>query len=160
MNSKETLEEIKKTEPKKPVQKSNKKKCLIILGLTIGIIVIITAVILLVAHYKYGLFGPEIYKVADIKRDTNSVEYFTETKNIKTKLGYTSGESEEIENKIETNFVVMITDKKGSLNTANLVILNSTIQMKDKEASLNSFDIFDKNIINEFEQNPNGTKYP
>ena len=160
MNSKETLEEIKKTEPKKPVQKSNKKKCLIILGLTIGIVVIITAVILLVAHYKYGLFGPEIYKVADIKRDTNSVEYFTETKNIKTKLGYTSGESEEIENKIETNFVVMITDKKGSLNTANLVILNSTIQMKDKEASLNSFDIFDKNIINEFEQNPNGTKYP
>ena len=89
------------------------KKCLIILGLTIGIVVIITAVILLVAHYKYGLFGPEIYKVADIKRDTNSVEYFTETKNIKTKLGYTSGESEEIENKIETNFVVMITDKKG-----------------------------------------------
>lgn len=171
MNTKETLEDIKlpnqiklpkKKPPKQqqPVQKSKKKKYIMLTALIFGIIIIIITIVLLVAHFKYNLFDSEIYRVAKIKRDVNSVEYFTETKKIQTKLAYTSGELEEIENFIETNFLVMVTNKKELLNTAYLVIINSKTEMKDKEASLNSFNIFDEKTVKEFEENPDGSKYP
>ena len=157
MNTRETLEDLpipEKDKEKKPQEKkeiteenqvlikSKKKKYLIIFGIILGILFIFTAIFLLVAHYKYDLFGSEIYKVAEVKRDLNSVEYFTETKTIKTKMAYISGELEELENKIQTDFAVMLTNKQDSLNTANIVILKSNTRMKDKEASLNSFNIF------------------
>ena len=175
MNTRETLEDLpipekdkeknpqeKKeiTEENQVIIKSKKKKYLIIGGIILGILIILTAIFLLVAHYKYNLFGSEIYKVAEVKRDLNSVEYFTETKTIKTKMAYTSGELEELENKIQTDFAVMLTNKEDSLNTANIVLLKSNTRMKDKEASLNSFNIFDENIVKEFEENPDGSKYP
>ena len=106
------------------------------------------------AHYKYDLFGSEIYKVAEVKREPNSIEFFTETKTIKTKMTYTSCDLEELENKVQTDFVVMLTNKKDSLNTANIVLLKSKTRMKDKKAYLNSFNIFDENIVKEFEENP------
>ena len=140
--------------------KSKKKKYLIIAGIILGILIILTAIFLLVAHYEFGLFGSEIYKVAEVKRELDSVEYFTETKTIKTKLAYTSGELEELENKVQTDFAVMLTNKNDSLNTANIVLLKSKTRMKDKEASLNSFDIFDETVVKEFEENPDGSKYP
>ena len=173
MNTRETLEDLpvpekeknpkeKKDQPEENqvIIKSKKKKYLIIGGIILGILIILTAIFLLVAHYKYNLFGSEIYKVAEVKRDLNSVEYFTETKTIKTKMAYTSGELEELENKIQTDFAVMLTNKEDSLNTANIVLLKSNTRMKDKEASLNSFNIFDENIVKEFEENPDGSKYP
>ena len=73
---------------------------------------------------------------------------------------YSSGELEEIENLIETNFLVMVTNKEKSLNTAYLVVLKSKTEMKEKEASLNSFDIFDEKTVKEFEENPDSSKYP
>ena len=75
-------------------------------------------------------------------------------------MAYTSGELEEIDTLVETDFAVMLTSKEESLNTANLVILKSKTKIKDEEASLNSFDIFDEKVVKEFEENPNGTKYP
>ena len=75
-------------------------------------------------------------------------------------MAYTSGELEEIENIVDTDFVVMITNKKDLLNSADLVILKSKTKIKDKEASLNSFDIFNETTIKEFEENPDGSKYP
>ena len=75
-------------------------------------------------------------------------------------MAYTSGELEEINTLVETDFAVMLTSKEESLNTANLVILKSKTKIKDEEASLNSFDIFDEKVVKEFEKNPNGTKYP
>ena len=179
MNTRETLEDLdipkkekekeKKSKEKEDqpepeenqnIIKSKKKKYLIIAGIIPGILFILTGIFFLVAHYQYDLFGSEIYKVAEVKREPNSVEFFTETKTIKTKMAYTSGELEELENKVQTDFAVMLTNKKDSLNTANIVLLKSKTRMKDKEASLNSFNIFDETIVKEFEENPDGSKYP
>ena len=140
--------------------KSKRKKYIIIGGIILGIIIILVAIFLIVAHFKYNLFGSDIYQVAKVNREVNSIEYFTETKTIKTKMAYTSGELEEIDTLVETDFAVMLTSKEESLNTANLVILKSKTKIKDEEASLNSFDIFDEKVVKEFEENPNGTKYP
>ena len=44
----------------------------------------------LVAHYKYNLFNSEIYQIAGVKREVYSEEYFKESKNIKTKMTFSS----------------------------------------------------------------------
>ena len=160
IEKKESKDSIEPKEENQVIIKYKKKKYLIIVGIILGILIILTTIFLLVAHYKFGLFGSEIYKVAEVKRELDSVEYFTETKTIKTKLAYTSGELEELENKVQTDFAVMLTNKEDSLNTANIVLLKSKTRMKDKEASLNSFDIFNKTIVKEFEENPDGSKFP
>ena len=160
IEKKESKDSIEPKDENPVIIKSKKKKYLIIAGIILGILIILTTIFLLVAHYEFGLFGSEIYKVAEVKRELDSVEYFTETKTIKTKLAYTSGELEELENKVQTDFAVMLTNKNDSLNTANIVLLKSKTRIKDKEASLNSFDIFDENVVKEFEENPDGSKYP
>ena len=160
IEKKESKDSIEPKDENPVIIKSKKKKYLIIAGIILGILIILTTIFLLVAHYEFGLFGSEIYKVAEVKRELDSVEYFTETKTIKTKLAYTSGELEELENKVQTDFAVMLTNKNDSLNTANIVLLKSKTRIKDKEASLNSFDIFDKTVVKEFEENPDGSKYP
>jgi hypothetical protein len=92
MNTRETLEDLdvpqkEKEKEKKPKEKedqpepeenqviikSKKKKYLIIAGIILGILFILTGIFFLVAHYKYDLFGSEIYKVAEVKREPNSV---------------------------------------------------------------------------------------
>ena len=140
-------ESIKPNKEEKPLIKSKKKKYIIIGGIILGIIIIFVAIFLIVAHFKYNLFGSDIYQVAKVKREVNSIEYFTETKTIKTKMAYTSGELEEIDTLVETDFAVMLTSKEESLNTANLVILKSKTKIKDEEASLNSFNIFDEKVV-------------
>ena len=155
--------EMPNTQP--PPQKSNKTKYIII-GLIVFLsLAIITTVVLLVAHYKYGLFEKEIYQVADIKRDLYIEEYYTETKTIKSKLSYSSGELDERVQTIEKQFVVTVTDKEELpdnviLNTATLIVLKSNIELEGKQAPLNSFNISDKKVVEEFEKNPNGEKYP
>jgi len=160
IEKKESKDSIEPKDENPVIIKSKKKKYLIIAGIILGILIILTTIFLLVAHYEFGLFGSEIYKVAEVKRELDSVEYFTETKTIKTKLAYTSGELEELENKVQTDFAVMLTNKNDSLNTANIVLLKSKTRIKDKEASLNSFDIFNQTVVKEFEENPDGSKYP
>ena len=111
-------------------------------------------------HYKYNLFSSETYQVASIKRELYSAEYFTETKSIKTKMTFSQGDApEEKEQILETDFVVMITDKKETenkdiLNTATLIPLASTVKAEGKEAIADSFNIFDENIVKEFEGLP------
>ena len=58
----------------------------------------------------------------------------------------------------------MVTDKrklsnKDILNTATLIPLKSKVKMEDKETPLNSFNIFDRKVVEEFESNPDGSKY-
>ena len=169
MKSKETLQDLKisnkieesnETNKIEPLKIPKKKKYIIIGGIIFGTVVLLIGIFFLVAHYKYNLFNSEIYQIAGVKREVYSEEYFKESKNIKTKMTFTSGELEEIENIVDTDFVVMMTSKEDLLNTANLVILKSKTQIKDKEASLNSFDIFNETTVKEFEENPNGSKYP
>ena len=122
---------------------------------------------LLVAHFRYGLFDSEIYQVADIKREVYSMEYFSETKNLKTKTTFASGEEANSEQVIDTNFVVLLKDKKEIkdklsktiyINNGYLIILDSKVKANGEEAELDSLNIFDEKIIKEFESNPKGLK--
>ena len=162
--------------------KSNKKKILIY-AVTISLAVaLITTTILLVGYYKFNWFKSDeqndIEKIDNdqydidikIKSFANQADYFNEKKTIKSTVIYTSGDSEESEQIIDTNFVVILTDrkkleknkkKKGSfINNATLVILDSKIKIGEEETNLSSFNIFDEKQITEFETNPNGTIYP
>ena len=147
-----------------PVQKSRKSKYIKIGLLIFASIAIITTVILLVGHYKYGLFEDEVYQVASVKHEIYSTEYFTETKTVKSKLSYSSGELNERVQKITTNFLVTITDKETLPNNeiltkATIVLLQSKAESEGNDVPLSTFDIFNENILKEFENNPNDEKY-
>ena len=78
-----------------------------------------------------------------------SANYFTETRTINTKMGFTSGISENHEQKIYTNFMVLQTDRKelennDYLNTATLVILDAKVEYEDELKEITSFDIFNQ----------------
>ena len=162
--------------------KSNKKKILIY-AVTISLTVaLVTTTILLVGYYKFNWFKSDeqndIEKLDNdqydidikIKSFANQVDYFTEKKTIKSTVIYTSGDSEESEQIIDTNFVVILTDRKkleknekkkrSFINNATLIILDSKIKIGEEETNLSSFNIFDEKQITEFENNPNGTIYP
>ena len=149
---------------------SNKNRINIIKS-SIGIIFVIVVItsLLLIGYFKFNLFKSS--KDIDssninIKRMKNQVYYYLEKKTIKSKVGYSSGDSKEIEQIIDTEFMVILTDTKQSdkgkdiLNYATLVILNSKIKMENNETDLNYFDIFNESMVSEFEQNPNGSQYP
>ena len=147
-----------------PVQKSRKSKYIKFGLLIFASIAIITTVILLVGHYKYGLFEDEVYQVANVKHEIYSTEYFTETKTVKSKLSYSSGELNERVQKITTNFLVTITDKETLPNNeiltkATIVLLQSKAESEGNDVPLSTFDIFNENILKEFENNPNDEKY-
>lgn len=154
-----------------------KKKIIYIITITFALFLIIT-IILLVGYFKYNWFKKddkevdnEIYNLdVKIKSSVNQVDYFTETKKIKSTVVYTSGESDEQEQIVDTNFVVFITDKTindnhtnnitSNMNNGTLVILESKVKYGENETNLSSFDIFDEKQIKDFESNPNGSIYP
>ena len=153
-----------------------KKKIICIIAITFTALVILTTIIL-IGHFKFNWFkkaddeaDKDTYNLdVKIKRSANQVDYFTETKTIKSKVVYTSGESDEQEQIVDTNFAVFLTDKivndnltnlTSNINNGTLVILDSKVKFGDEETKLNSFDIFDEKQIKEFESNPNGTIVP
>ena len=153
---------------------NKKKKIIFIIAITFVAFVILTA-IFLIGCLKFGWFkksDDDRYDLdVKIKRSINQVDYFTETKKIKSKVAYTSGESEEQEQIIDTNFAVFLTDKTDKFNSQNnnvtikinnatLVILDSKVKYGGKETKLSSFDIFDEEQIKEFELNPRGAAHP
>jgi len=145
---------------------SKKSKICKIAALIIAGIAIITTTVLLVAHFKYGLFGSKISEAIEINREANSLEFFSETRNLKTKMTYASGQTASTEQEIDTDFVVLLKEKKEIkekstfYNTGYIVVLGSKAKSNGEEAQLDSFNIFDEKIIKEFESNPNGSKYP
>ena len=148
-----------------PVQKSRKTKYIKLGLLILASAAIIITVVLLVGHFKYGLFQDKANEVISIKREMYTTEYFTLQKTVKSKLSYTSGELNERTQTVKTNFAVMITDKErlpedDFLYTAYIVLLQSNVEMEGQQTPLNSFDIFNEKVVKEFEQNPNGGKYP
>mgnify|MGYP007070204904 CR=1 FL=1 len=141
-----------------PQKKSH--KLAIALSITTAI-ALIAATVLLVGYFKFNWFKNEMYKIdANISRNVYQVNYFSETKTAKTKYSFTSGETEEKENVINTNFIVLLHEKtpteNGFIVTASLVILDAKLDGEE----LTSFDIFNEAKIKEFEKNPDGTKYP
>ena len=151
--------------------KSNKKKILIYsVSITLALALITT--IFLFGYFKFGWFNNDEYDLdIKIKSFANQADYFTEKKTIKSKVIYSSGDKEEKEQIVDTNFVVILTDRKkfnttnrrrkiDFINNATLVILDSKVKIGEEETKLNSFNIFDEKQVNEFETNPNGSKYP
>ena len=146
-------------------QPSKKSKIIKISALIVAGVAIITTVALLVAHFKFGLFDKEVYDLASVKREVYSADFFTEEKTIKTRMGYVNGENFEKEQLINTNFLVLLTDKKEEkigtfINTAFLVVHDSKTKVDGVETELGSLNIFDEKSVKDFESNPDGFKHP
>ena len=62
-------------------QVPKKTKHIKIVFIILAIVILLAVVFILVAKFKYNFFKKETYKVAEIKRDLGSTEYFTEKKN-------------------------------------------------------------------------------
>ncbi len=143
------------------VQPKSHKKIKIAIVITASLAIIATT-ILLVGYFKFDWFKSEIYTLdAKISRNTYQANYFTETKTINTKMGFMSGVTENHEQIIYTNFMVLQTDKKelennDFLNTATLIILDSKIKFGNEEKEITSFDIFNQDKLDEVKNNPNG----
>ena len=146
-----------------PQQKKSHKK-LIISGIILGTILLVVATTLLIGYTKFNWFQSqkdEIYNLnIELKKSVNQIQYFKETKTIKTTTGYNNGQSTENTQNVDTNFMVAITDKKDSKNSAVLVILDSTVQFEDKSETISSFDILNEKVVHEFELDPDESKYP
>lgn len=147
------------------IQPKNTKKIKIAITL-VASLTIIASVILLVGYFKFNWFKSEIYNIdAKISRNAYQANYFSETKTINTRIGFTSGITQDNEQKIYTNFMVMQKDRKelknnDFLNTATLVILDTKLENKNELREINSFNIYNEENIKEFESNPDGAKYP
>ena len=142
------------------VQSKSHKKIKIAASIVASLIIIATTT-LLVGHFKFDWFKNEVYTLdTKISHNLYQVNYFTETKNIKTKIGFVSGVTDNQEHTIYTNFMVMITGKEGFLNTAILVILDTKAKFEKEFKNINTFDIFDEAKIKEVIANPDGSKYP
>ena len=147
------------------IQPKNTKKIKIAIALVASLTIIASA-ILLVGYSKFNWFKSEIYNIdAKISRNAYQANYFSETKTINTRIGFTSGITQDNEQKIYTNFMVMQKDRKelknnDFLNTATLVILDTKLENKNELKEINSFNIYNEENIKEFESNPDGAKYP
>lgn len=147
------------------IQPKNTKKIKIAIAL-VASLTIIASVTLLVGYFKFNWFKSEIYNIdAKISRNAYQANYFSETKTINTRIGFTSGITQDNEQKIYTNFMVMQKDRKelknnDFLNTATLVILDTKLENKNELKEINSFNIYNEENIKEFESNPDGAKYP
>ena len=150
---------------KEIIQTKSNKKIKIAISIVASLALIATAT-LLIGHFQFNWFKGEIYKVdVNISRKALQANYFSEIKTIESKIGFTNGESEERISLINSNFVVLQTERKeieknDFLNTAYLIITDSKVTQGEIKEDLTSFDISDPNKINEFKSNPDGSKYP
>ena len=147
------------------IQTKSNKKIKIAIAI-VGSLALIATATLLIGHFQFNWFKSEIYKVdVNISRKALQANYFSEMKTIKSKIGFTNGESDERTSLINSNFVVLQTERKeigknDFLNTAYLIITDSKVTQGEINEDLTSFDISDPNKINEFKSNPDGSKYP
>ena len=73
------------------IQPKNTKKIKIAIALVASLTIIASA-ILLVGYFKFNWFKSEIYNIdAKISRNAYQANYFSETKTINTRIGFTSG---------------------------------------------------------------------
>ena len=144
--------------------KSNKIKYAIVIASVVAFVA--AASILLIGYFKFDWFKSETYKLdANINRATYQTSYFTEKKRIETEYSFTNGVHEKKLAYVTSTFVVVLTDRKKIakdkfLDTASLIILDSTLKQEGAESELTRFQIFDKKTLKDLETNPNGSKYP
>ena len=137
-----------------------------IISIESTILILAIATTLLIGYFKFDWFKNELYKVnANVRREINQVNYFTENKNINTKIALSKDSFNEQNYEVNTDFMVYLRDKikikeNDYLYKACLVILKSEMTTKDEKYDLPSFNLRDKNKIKEFKSNPNGSKFP
>ena len=162
----QTLDDItEELQPKSKMSKSKKNIIKYSIGIFLSLIMI--SIVLFYILFKFNIFeSKNIYNLdIQIKREENQAYYYKEKKIIKSKVIHTSDNLEEIEQIIDTTFMVVLTDsikdnEANTINHANLIILDSKAKINQNETKLNSFNIFNESILNEFESSPNGSKYP
>ena len=83
-------------------QIKSRKKIKIAISIIASMLIIATTT-LLIGHFKFHWFESEIYTIdVNISRNIYQAEHFTETKSIKTKIGFSNGESKR-KNKFNQN---------------------------------------------------------
>ena len=138
--------------------KNNKVK--IVFSIIVSTLIVATIATLLVGHLMFKWFKSDEYKIdAHINRTVYQANYFSEKKTINSKFTFNE-HTEEKEYLVDNDFVVFLTEKKGNLNTAALVLLSSTATIDDEIHELPHLNMFDEEEIKDLEVNPNGAKYP
>ena len=138
--------------------KPNKLK--IALSILASTLIVATITTLLVGHFKYDWFKSDEYKIdAHINRSIFQANYFSEKKTINSKFSYDDFSEEKVY-VVDNDFVVYLTDKKGDLNTATLVLLGATVSVDNEIHELPHLNMFDEEQIKALESNPDGSKYP
>ena len=145
-------------------KKSSKMKYFI--GIISSVIVLAVTATLLLGYFKFNWFKSEIYQLdANIVRQVNQANYFTETKKVNTKVALNDEGYQEEDFEVNTNFMVFLNERKplkkdDYLNTATFILLKSKLISKEGEQDLPSFDLTNEEKIKEFEANPDGSKFP
>jgi len=171
MNQEENTESIKETfnvssENREIIPAKSYSKVKFSIAIISTILVLAATTTLLIGYFKFDWFKKEIYKVdANITREVNQANFFTENKKVSTKIALTPENYEEQDYEVNTDFMVYLKDKtelaeNDNLYRASIVILKSKMTTKDEEYELPSFDINDENKIKEYEANPDGSKFP
>jgi hypothetical protein len=138
--------------------KPNKLK--IALSILASTLIVATITTLLVGHFKFDWFKSDEYKIdAHINRSIFQANYFSEKKTINSKFSYDDFSEEKVY-VVDNDFVVYLTDKKGDLNTATLVLLGATVSVDNEIHELPHLNMFDEEQIKALESNPDGAKYP
>ena len=150
---------------KEIVAPKSSKKIKYTIAIIASTLILAATVTLLVGHFKFNWFQSENYILdVNISRKIYQANYFSEKKTANTRITLTDDRIEERTYEVDSNFVVYIRDKEkvenGYLNTASLIILDSIISSNEVKKDLAHFNIFDEKVIKEFENNPDGSKYP
>ena len=85
-------------ESKEVIPSKANSKIKLAIAITSTIIILVAVTTLIIGYFKFDWFKQEIYKVdANITREVNKANYFTETKKINTRIAITEDEYEEQE---------------------------------------------------------------
>ena len=152
-------EEILLNEPELVEIKPSKVS--IAISIIVSTLLVTVATTLLIGHLKFDWFKNDNYKIdVNINRSVYQANYFSEKKTITSKFSYETGDVEQKEYFVDSNFVVFLTEKKDNLNSAALVLLSSTMTYEEKVHELAHLNMYDEEEIKELETNPDGSKYP
>jgi hypothetical protein len=171
MNQDENIQNIKETfnvssENREIIPAKSYSKVKLIIAIISTILILAATTTLLIGYFKFDWFKKEIYKVdANITREVNQANFFTENKKVSTKIALTPENYEEQDYEVNTDFMVYLKDKtelaeNDNLYRASIVILKSKMTTKDEEYELPSFNISDESKVKEFKANPDGSKFP
>ena len=126
MNQEENTESIKETfnvssENREIIPAKSYSKVKLIIAIISTILILAGTTTLLIGYFKFDWFKKEIYKVdANITREVNQANFFTENKKVSTKIALTPENYEEQDYEVNTDFMVYLKDKTELAENDNL----------------------------------------